>query len=50
MSYMPQDPASKIAVAKEKKESADTAFKKGDLQTGQFLFRRWPFSILVLLY
>jgi hypothetical protein len=35
---MPQDPASKITVAKEKKEIADTAFKNGDLQTGQFSF------------
>jgi len=30
---MPQDPVSKIAVAKEKKEIADNAFKNGDLQT-----------------
>jgi hypothetical protein len=41
---MPQDPVSKIAVAKEKKEIADNAFKKGDLQTGQSHF--WPFAIL----
>jgi hypothetical protein len=50
MSYIPQDPESKIVVAKEKKEIADTAFKQGDLQTGQLSFGRWPFSILVLLY
>jgi hypothetical protein len=34
MSYIPQDPLKKIAIAKEKKELADAAFKKGELQTG----------------
>lgn len=33
MSYIPQDPLQKIAIAKEKKELADAAFKKGELQT-----------------
>jgi hypothetical protein len=42
---MPQDPVSKIAVAKEKKEIADNAFKNGDLQTGQ---SHLPFAILHL--
>jgi hypothetical protein len=45
MSYMPQDPASKIEIAKEKKEIADTAFKNGDLQTGQFELI-WALAIL----
>jgi len=35
MSFIPQDPLQKIAIAKEKKEVADAAFKKGELQTGQ---------------
>jgi len=33
MSFIPQDPLQKIAIAKEKKELADAAFKKGELQT-----------------
>jgi hypothetical protein len=38
MSFMPQDPLQKIAIAKEKKEVADAAFKKGELQTGSSIF------------
>ena len=35
MSYAGNDPQQKIDTAKTKKEEADAAFKKGDLQTGQ---------------
>jgi hypothetical protein len=38
MSFIPQDPLQKIAIAKEKKEVADAAFKKGELQTGSSIF------------
>jgi hypothetical protein len=38
MSFIPQDPLQKIAIAKEKKELADAAFKKGELQTGSCIF------------
>lgn len=31
-----QDPRQKIEIAKQKKETADQAFKKGDLQSGMF--------------